>query len=145
MNKNEYLKVMKRILSFNLLIAFVVVVCSCSDKTTKVGDWSDNIQLSAKSVVLSASSDSVVLKTGGSSWWITDVTVGDVHFNNHMYVGHETDTCSIKHDGFVVVRRDKSTLVIKVDENLLAVQRIITVGLEAGDYFDRVTITQKTK
>jgi hypothetical protein len=42
-----------------------------------------------------------------------------------------------------VERRDKTKLFIKVDENPANVQRLITVGLEAGDYFDKVTITQK--
>ncbi len=42
-------------------------------------------------------------------------------------------------------RRDKHTLFIKVEENPLNAKRIITVGLEAGDYPDMVTITQKPK
>ena len=33
---------------------------------------------------------------------------------------------------------------IKVEANPNNVKRIITVGLEAGDYFDRVTVTQKS-
>lgn len=39
-------------------------------------------------------------------------------------------------------RRDKNTLFVKVNENPLQVQRVIIVELEAGDYFDSVTITQ---
>ena len=53
------------------------------------------------------------------------------------------DKYSIKKDCFLVERRDKNTLFVRVDANPLNVIRTITIGFEAGDYFDRVTITQK--
>ena len=42
-------------------------------------------------------------------------------------------------------RPDIHTLFVKVEANPLNVQRIISVGLGNGDYFDRMTITQKSK
>jgi hypothetical protein len=57
----------------------------------------------------------------------------------------QSDRYKIKQSCFEVERRDKNTLFIKVDENPNSAKRIVTVGLEAGDYFDRVTITQKQK
>lgn len=43
-------------------------------------------------------------------------------------VNLEADSYIIQQDCFVVERRDKNTLYIKVDANPLSVQRIITVG-----------------
>jgi hypothetical protein len=87
----------------------------------------------------------VTIKTGGSGWWVSDVSVNSDWFYGFKDINLEADSYTIQQDCFVVERRDKNTLFIKVDENPLNVQRIITVGLEAGDYFDRVTITQKPK
>jgi len=134
---------MRRILSITLLIVSFITIYSCSEK--KEGDWDDNIKLSTKAVEFSALVDSVTIKTGGSRWWISDISVNSNHFYNFNGISLESDSYVIKQDCFVVERRDKNTLFIKVDENPLKVQRIITVGLEAGDYFDRVTITQKPK
>lgn len=134
---------MKRVLHFTLLIAFIITLLSCSDK--KDGDWDDNIKLSARAVEISASSDSVKITTGGSWWWITDVSVNGTWFYGFKDVDIQANSYIIKQDCFVVERRDQHTLFIKVEENPLNIQRIITVGLEAGDYFDRVTITQKPR
>jgi len=133
---------MKRILFINLIIVFVITFWSCSKPK---GEWDDNIKLSTKAVVFSAYSDSVSIKTGGSWWWINDVSVNGTWFSHFKDINPEADSYIINKDCFVVERRNKNTLFIKVEENPLSIQRIITVGLEAGDYFDRVTITQKPR
>jgi hypothetical protein len=87
----------------------------------------------------------VTIKTGGSGWWISDISVNRNYIYNFNGINIESDSYVIKQDCFWVERQDKNTLFIKVAENTLNVQRIITVGLQAGDYFDRVTITQKPR
>jgi len=134
---------MKRILSFTLLIVFFITIWSCSEQ--KDGDWDDNIKLSTKAVEFSALSDSVTVKTGGSAWLISDISVNSNYFYDFSNINLESDSYTINQDCFVVERRDKNTLFIKVAENPLNAKRIITVGLQAGDYFDRVTITQKPR
>jgi len=133
---------MKRLFPLNLIIT-VFILYSCSNK--KDGDWNDSIKLSAKSVEFNSSSDSVIIKTGGSCWWITDISVNNMYYYVFTDVNLQADSYSIKHDCYVIERWNKNTLFIKVNENPLNVKRIITVGLEAGDYFDRVSITQKSK
>ena len=130
---------------FNLLFIFFIVLYSCSDKEPIIGKWDDCIKLATKAVEFNATADSVTIKTGGTCWWISGVSVDDNYFSNFVGVNIEADSYVIKQDCFVVERRDKNTLFIKVNENPLSVQRIITIGLEAGDYFDGVTITQKSK
>ena len=112
--------------------------------TRKDGVWDDNIKLSLKTDEFTANADSIMITTQGSWWWICDITVNDNHFYG-FGINPDSDNYRIKQDCFIVERRDKHTLFIRLDENPLNISRIITVGLEAGDYFDRVTITQKAK
>ena len=137
---------MMKYLFFNLSIAFSISLFSCSKVSEKKpGDWDDNIKLSTRNVVFNASADSVTIKTEGSWWGISDISVDNKYFTHFDSIKISNDTYSIKHDCFVVERRDKNTLFIKVSENPLHTQRVIGVGLTAGDYFDRVKITQKSK
>jgi hypothetical protein len=135
---------MKNILHFITIIVFTIVIHSCSDNK-KEGDWDDNIKLSTRTVDFNASGDSVTIKTGGSWWWITDISVDTIYYYGFTGVDLQSDNYMIKQNCFNVERRGKNTLFIKVDANTLNVSRIITVGLEAGDYFDRVKITQEAK
>ena len=135
---------MKRILYLNLFIVLAFSIYSCS-KTTMEGIWEDNIKLSTKSAEFSALGDSITIKTGGDWWWISDISVDNKWYYDFQLINIESNSYSIKLDCLVIERRDKNTLFIKVDSNPLNAKRIITVGLEAGDYFDRVTITQKPK
>ena len=125
-----------------MIVSFITIY-SCSEK--ELGDWDDNIKLSTKAVEFSSLSDSVTIKTGGSKWWVSNVSVNSDWFYGFKDINLEADSYTIQQDCFVVERRDKNTLFIKVDENPLKVQRVITVGLQAGNYFDRVTITQKPR
>jgi hypothetical protein len=133
---------MRQLLNFILLVIFSISLLSCDRKD---GDWDDNIKLSTKAVEFNAMGDSVVVTTKGSWWWVTEVCVDGVYYNGFRDVDLQSDSYIIDRDCFVVERRDKNTLFIKVDENPLSIQRIIRVTLEAGDYFGHVTITQKAK
>ena len=133
---------MRRILNFALLIVLINISYSC---TKAEGDWEDNIKLSTKKVEFSALGDSVIVTTGGSWWWINNISVNGNYFHAASDSICDLDSYLIAHDCFIVERRDKHTLFVKVDENPLNEKRIILVELEAGDYFDSVTITQKAK
>jgi|SRR5512133_2173284 hypothetical protein len=133
---------MKKVIYLYLLIILIFAIYSCSKPD---GKWDDNIHLSTKTAEFSASGDSITIVTGGSWWWITDISVDSIWYYDFVGIDIQADRYRIKQSCFEVERRDKNTLFIKVDENPNTVKRIVTVGLEAGDYFDRVTITQKPK
>jgi hypothetical protein len=136
---------MKRNLNINLVIIFVIMLISCSKTNErKLGDWDDNIHLSTRVAEFSASGDSITIKTEGSWWWITGISVDTTHYGFNA-IDLQAYSYSIKQDCFNIIRRDKNTLFIKIEANPKNVKRIITVGFEAGDYFDYVTITQKSK
>ncbi|MDP4240687.1 MAG: hypothetical protein Q8904_14585 [Bacteroidota bacterium] len=131
---------MKKIVNLSLSIIFSIIFFSCSQQD---GGWDDNIKLSRKTVEFSAAADSVLVTTGGISWWVNNVSVDSNGCKYYPGVTAEVDTFTIQHDCFIVKRRNKNTLFIKVDKNTQSINRTITVCLEAGDYFDYVTVTQK--
>jgi len=133
---------MKKLITFCLLIILIIALYSCGKPK---GLWDDNIHLATKTAVFSASGDSITIKTGGDWWWISDISVDDKWYSHFIEVNVQVDRYTIKQDCFEVEHRDKNTLFIKVTANPNNVKRIVTVGLEAGDYFDRVTITQNPK
>ena len=86
--------------------------------------------------------DSLSIKTGGNWWWITDVSI-----DNHTVwqsISRQSDTAYylVDLDSVKVERRDQNTLFVRANKNNLKASRQIRINLQAGDYFDYVTITQ---
>jgi hypothetical protein len=134
---------MKEVSGFNLFVLIsVLFLSSCIN--IKDGDWDDNIKLSARKVEFQAQADSVIITTKGDWWWICDISVNDNHYYD-FGIDPDSENYKIEQDCYVIERRNTHILFIRLDENPLNVSRVVTVGLEAGDYFDRVTITQKPK
>lgn len=132
---------MRKIVILSLLILSIVTFYSC----IKYGKWDDNIHLSAKSAEFNATGDSIIIRTEGTSWWFSDISVDATNYYDFRGMDQLADSYSIQRDGIFVERRDKKTLFVRADANPLGAKRTITVWLEAGDYFDSVTITQKSK
>jgi hypothetical protein len=121
---------------------FVSVVLSMIFLLLSCGRWSDNIKLSTKTAVFKSNGDSIVITTKGDWWWLTEVTIDTKKFYNFEGIDVFADSYIVKIDCFTFERRDKNTLFIKLDPNTNSLKRIVIFNLEAGDYFDRVTITQ---
>jgi hypothetical protein len=133
---------MKKSLALSLLIIFSSTLISC---ISEIGKWDDNIKLSVREAEFNATGDSIVITTKGSWWWITDISIDSVNYYGFTGDNPDAESYSIIQDNLTVERRNTTTLFIKSGENPLNKKRILTVGLEAGDYFDRVIITQKSK
>lgn len=127
-----------------ILILGIFLISSCSDKEVLIGKWDDNIKLSTKYVELAAKADSVTITTEGDWWWINGITFKDSTYQYYQRedINLESDSYSIKEDCFVVERRDKNTLFIKLVENTSGKERSVNITLEAGNYFDYVKIKQ---
>lgn len=131
---------------YKIIVLFlsVILYSSCSDKYGLDGKWEDNIKLSTKKVEFGVEADSVIITTKGDWWWIDGISLNDsnyVYYNNED-INLESDHYKIVEDDFVVERRDKNTLFVKMNKNLTGNQRVMTIVFEAGDYFDRVNIIQ---
>lgn len=133
-------KVMVLAMSFFILI-------SCSDNEDPIGKWDDIIKLSTKNVNLTAKTDSVTITTEGDWWWINGIAFEDSTYSyyNRDDINLESDYYSIKEEHFVVERQDKNTLFVKIFENNTGTERQMNISLEAGNYFDYVTIIQSAQ
>jgi hypothetical protein len=132
---------MKKFLLLDLILIALIISSCTEDK--KIGIWDDLIKLSIKPAEFSPLGDSKTIETGGDWWWVSDISVDDKWYYGFTGIDLESDYYRIEEDCYVVERRDKNTLFIQVDANPKNSNRIITVGLHAGDYGDRVTIAQK--
>lgn len=122
-----------------LLIAFILFSCT----QEKTGSWDDIIQLSTKTAEFNAVGDSVIITTKGSWWWIIGISVDDSIRLDFKGVNVLSDHYKIADDCYVAERRNSNTLFIRLDANPKKTLRIVKIALEAGDYFDMVTITQE--
>lgn len=132
---------MKKII---IVILSIFILISCSDKEVPIGIWGDNIKLSTKNVELTSKTDSVTITTEGDWWWINSISFEDSIF---VYYGREdinleSESYSMIEEQFVVERRDKNTLFVKINENNTGKERIMNITFQAGNYFDYVAIKQ---
>lgn len=127
-----------------ILLIGIIILASCSDDEELIGQWEDNIHLSTNSVEFSSKTDSVTITTQGDWWWVNGITFDDSIYNYYSQEGIdlESDNYLIEAEDFIVEKRDKNTLFVKISENTSSSPRIMSITLEAGDYFDYVTITQ---
>jgi hypothetical protein len=135
---------MKKIFALIFAAGCFIGMISCS-KNDKAGDWDDNIGLSTKSLEFDASADSAIVTTKGSGWWITDISVEDnmTYFFEEYYT--KINNYTIQLNCFKISRRGPNTIYIEMKDNLSGAERKVTLGLQAGDYFDRVVVTQKAE
>jgi hypothetical protein len=136
-----------KIITVSSLAFFIVFLSSCNDIFRQKGDWDDNIKLSTKNVDFKSGADSVIIKTQGTWWWVDGISVNDsnYHYYGREDINLESENYKITEDFFIVERQDKNTLFIKMDENNTGEIRLMNISLEAGDYFDQVSIKQAAK
>jgi|WetSurMetagenome_2_1015567.scaffolds.fasta_scaffold202539_2 hypothetical protein len=108
------------------------------------GKWDDNIKLSDKSVEFGSAADSTIVTTQGTTWWIVGISVNDTNYYG-WNINTQSTSYTIREDCVTVSRRDAHTLFLKLEANRTGYQRTVRISLEAGDYFDTVTITQKSR
>jgi hypothetical protein len=125
-----------------ILILIVILNLSCSDR--KDGAWDDNIKLSQKELQFDSLENSAIIKTGGDSWWISGIFFKDGQTFDLSNVDTTANNFTITESEFILERKNGKEIAIKLFENTTGSQRILTVGLQAGNYFDGITITQST-
>ncbi len=123
----------------SIIIIFVVFLSSCE---FPIGLWFDNIQLSTKSASFKSNGDSIIIKTGGSSWWMAEVSINNEYIRDSLQRNWFNDMFKVELDSFRIERRDKNTLFVKATKNNYKTQRQLLITLESGDYFGHLTITQ---
>lgn len=160
------MKAFKSIFGILIFAATLPLITSCESNEVD-GKWGDVIKLSTNNVSLGSAADSVIITSKGT-WWFTNIQTsskayqtiwaeGDNVYPSSWYVG-KSDTlaykipsiikdaqCTIKDDFFDIREIGSKSLFVKLNANKTSADRSVIIGIEAGDYFEDVTIKQSGK
>ena len=126
-----------------ILILIAALNFSCSD--SKDGDWDDNIEISQKEFQFDSLENTANITTEGDSWWISRVFFRDGKNFDLNDIDTASDNFSINESEFILERKNGKEISITLFENNTGVERTFTVGLQDGNYFDGITITQSAE
>lgn len=130
--------------SFTLFGLFFLLVfsVSCLGSDEPIGKWSDNIKLSQKEVSVSAESQTVLISTEGEWWWLNAVSLNDDIYADFSGIDTTRENFVIEKNDFRIERKHATEIIIEMSENSDGPERVLTIGLQAGNYFDSIQITQ---
>jgi hypothetical protein len=128
----------KAVLFATIIMTIVSFACT---KNRPVGQWSDIIQLSGKEFNFKPTGDSVLISAKGKWWGINGVFLDT---NKIDVYSRGTDPCNFTYidSNVKIVSKSCDTLFIKMNANNTNSDRILIIGLLAGDYYGGIKITQ---
>jgi hypothetical protein len=119
-----------------------MLTSSCSDTEGPIGIWDDNIKLSQKGVQFTAEKSSTLITTEGESWWIDGISLNG---SSNLAI-REIDTSAknfvLDEAEFRIERKNGTEIHVEMTENMTGVERILIIGLSAGNYSDGIRISQ---
>ena len=119
----------------------ILLIISCK-KDQLIGNWKDNIKLSQKAVTLNANLNSITINTESTSWWLNNIMLNKVDVD--LSTVKKTDKNFVVNNADVKVERiNGNTIVITMNRNTTGFDRLLTIGLQNGNYFDGIEITQQ--
>ena len=132
---------MKGKLILQIISILFLSLLSCESNNPD-GKWEDNIKLSTKKVSFSAQSDSVIITTEGTSWWINGIGLNDDWSYDISGIDTIRDNFLIEEPEFTIERKNAKEIHISMTENQSVIERTLTIGLQAGNYSDGIKIIQ---
>ena len=126
------------------LITCTVIFMSlagCSKKDP-IGKWEDNIKLSQKNATLQPGVDSITITTAGNSWWINNISLDSTMVPNSFNINTSQPSFVFSTADFVLQRINGISLKIKMNANTGNANRRLLIGMQDGNYFDGIVITQ---
>lgn len=124
-----------------LFISFLAIY-SCSDKEDPIGKWGDNIKLSQKVVNFTAEQNSTVVTTQGTWWWINGIGLNDDWNYDLNEIDTTKDNFVIEEDDFKIERKNTTEIHISMNPNQTGLERVLLIGLQAGNYGDGIMVIQ---
>lgn len=135
---------MKKKLLMILFGMFSVLFVSCSSDEIKdhpLGPSGDEIKLSKKEASFTAEANTITITTEYKNWWVNGFAVDKVRVEKGT-VNLLAENFIFKNDAFEVEKKNGNTLIITMNKNTSGKDRLLNIGLQAGNYFDNINITQ---
>lgn len=130
-----------KIFTTGILGILFLSLLSCDSKDP-IGKWDDNIKLSEKEVNVTAEANKVLITTKGTWWWIDEISVNGEHDFDVSDIDTSRENFLIEEDVFIIERRNVNEIHISISKNDSGSERILFIGLQAGDYFDGIWLKQ---
>lgn len=131
---------MKKSIFYLLLTATLFFTISCN-KGREIGKWDDNIKLSQKTASFNSNSNSITVTTETTGWWLDGITFNRANVDLKS-IERTAQNFVIVQPDFKVERKEGNKIIITMNQNTTNADRLLSIGLQNGDYFDGVTITQ---
>lgn len=121
-------------------ITYLFLLLSCTKQ--RIGQWDDIIQLSGKVFTLNSNEDSLLVTAKGKWWQISYVALDTNQININT---SNADVCNFVYNdnNIKIISKDCNSLLIKMNQNITNLNRVLKKGLWAGDYSDGIKIVQK--
>lgn len=126
---------------FYLLVTVALFFTISCNKGREIGKWDDNIKLSQKTASFSSNSNSITVITETTGWWLEGITFNKANVDLKSIERTAQNFVVVQPD-FKVERKDGNKIIITLNQNTTNADRLLSIGLQNGDYFDGVTITQ---
>lgn len=129
------------------IIGFLLVLTStisCSESDQPIGKWDDNIKLSQKEVQLSVDNDSMVITTEGSWWWIDGIYLNGSSSFDRNEIDTTAENFIIDEIEYRIERKNATEIYIEMTKNETGIERKLMIALQAGNYFDSITVFQSS-
>lgn len=123
-----------------LIFLLAIFVSACTSE--KEGDWDDNIKLSQKKFSIDALQNVAIITTEGDSWWVSGISFEGGQLFDYSDVDTTSKNFTITETEFVLERKNGKEISIEISKNTTNAERILNVELQAGNYFDVITIVQ---
>ncbi|MRX63468.1 hypothetical protein [Maribacter luteus] len=129
------------------IIGFLLVLTSsisCSESDQPIGKWDDNIKLSQKEVQLCVDNDSIVIITEGSWWWIDGIYLNGSSSFDRNEIDTTAENFIIDEIEYRIERKNATEIYIEMAKNETGIERKLMIALQAGNYFDSITVSQSS-
>ncbi|MFA5297888.1 MAG: hypothetical protein WC389_06730 [Lutibacter sp.] len=135
---------MKTIIKLKVIGLLLILISSfsCSNSDDPEGKWDDNIKLSQKEAKFSVEGDLIVITTKGEWWWLESISLNEISDFDLTGIDITAKDFVIDETEFRIERKNTTEIHIEMTKNMTGSERVLIIGLEAGDYFDRIKITQ---
>ncbi|WP_452231365.1 hypothetical protein [Lacinutrix sp. MEBiC02595] len=128
-----------------IFLLTTTISCSKSEENN-IEKWDDNIGLSQKNVEFTSDNNNVTITTE-YGWCLAGISLNGNYIT--PTIGIDINPCSntfiIGNDEFSIQRNSKTEILIEMNENQTNSERVLRVDFSAGNYFDRVIITQSAE
>ncbi|WP_281634023.1 hypothetical protein [Flavobacterium luteolum] len=135
---------MKKKLLVLLFGMFSVLFVSCSNDEVKdlpTGASGDVIKLSKKEASFTAEANKITITTEYKGWWVNGFALDKARIDKGT-VNLSAENFIFKNDVFEVERKNGNILIVTMSKNTTGAERVLNIGLQSGNYFDNINITQ---